>query len=109
VKPPPLPKLPHWWPRLQSLFESIDLRFDLLEKTLATERKTLMAFIDDLEAKVAAESTVDDSIIALLNQIAQALKDAGVDPARQAAVLASLQANADKIAAAVTANTPAAP
>ena len=69
----------------------------------------VMAFIDDLEAAVAREQTVDDSVLSLLEHISQALKDAGVDPARQAAVLAALQTEQDRITAAVTANTPAAP
>lgn len=101
-------RLPHWWPALAAQFTAVHLRLTNLETLLHAERIDLMAFIDDLEAAVAQEKTVDDSIIALLDQIAQALKDAGVDPARQAAVLAALQAEQDRITAAVTANTPAA-
>src|SRR5215471_431649 len=87
----------------------IEHALDLLGGSVRTEETHLMAFIDDLEASVAHEKTVDDSIIALLNSLHQALVDAGVDPARQAAVLAALQGEQDRIAAAVTANTPAAP
>ena len=96
------PKLPAWWGALMA-------RFNRLETLLTAERTDLMAFIDDLEAKVAAEKTVDDSVLALLETIVAQLKAAGADPVRQAAVLASLQAEQDRLAAAVTANTPAAP
>lgn len=106
-------RLPPWWPALQSVLQPIVTRLDWLDARVLyltiKEEQHFMAFIDDLEAAVQRETTVDDSIVQLLNQIAQALKDAGVDPARQAAVLAQLQAEADKISAAVTANTPAAP
>lgn len=69
----------------------------------------LMATIQDVQAAVAAESTVDDSIIALLNGIIQQLKDAQAsnDPAALDAVVASIQANTKKLSDAVSANTPA--
>lgn len=70
-----------------------------------------MATINDISAAVAAESTVDDSIITLLNQIVQQLKDAQAsnDPAAMDLVVASIQANTKKLSDAVTANTPTAP
>ena len=66
-----------------------------------------MATIQDVSAAVAAESTVDDSIIVLLNGIVQQLKDAQAsnDPAALDVVVANIQANTAKIQAAVTANT----
>lgn len=100
------PKLPTWWPLLLARFDRIET---LIREQTQREEGHFVAFIDDLEAAVQRETTVDNSIIALLSQISQALKDAGVDPARQAAVLAALQAEADRITSAVTANTPAAP
>lgn len=68
----------------------------------------LMATIQDVQAAVAAESTVDDSIVTLLNGIVQQLKDAQAsnDPAALDAVVASIQANTKKLSDAVTANTP---
>lgn len=73
--------------------------------------------------KIAAESTVDDSIIALLASMAAAnaalqaqILSLAIDPvvAQQirdlfAANAAAQQANVDKVTAAVTANTPAVP
>lgn len=68
----------------------------------------LMATIQDVQNAVASESTVDDSIITLLNSIVQQLKDAQAsnDPAALDAVVASIQANTQKLSDAVTANTP---
>lgn len=69
-----------------------------------------MATMQDVQAATAAESTVDDSIITLLNGIVQQLKaaQASNDPAALDAVVSSIQANTKKISDAVTANTPAA-
>lgn len=77
----------------------------------------------DTLAKVNENGNLEDSIIQIVNQNNQAIKDlqaqlaaAGTDPAKlQAlsdamdAVLAAETANAAKVAAAVQANTPAAP
>ena len=65
----------------------------------------------DILAKVAAEKTVDDSIVTLLGSISQQLKDAiaANDPAQLQAISDGLDANIAEIQAAVTANTPAAP
>jgi len=71
-----------------------------------------MALIDDLLADVADEAAVDDSIIALLNNISAQLKGAGTPAATLAQIQAvkdALDANKAKIVAAVLANTPAAP
>lgn len=70
-----------------------------------------MATISDVQSAIAAQSTVEDSVITLLNGIVQQLKDAQAsnDPAALDAVVASIQANTDKLSSAVTANTPASP
>lgn len=84
---------------------------DLLKQILTNTEK-LMASIQDVINDVAAESTVDDSIIALLNgisaQLAAALA-AGGSPAQIQAIKDGLDANIAKINAAITANTPPAP
>jgi len=66
-----------------------------------------MATMQDVQNAVAAQQTVEDSVITLLNQVAQQVKDAQTtnDPAALDAVVASIQANTDKLSAAVTANT----
>jgi len=82
-----------------------------LLKQIVTKENQIMASIQDVTAAIANESTVDDSIIALLNGIVQQLKDAQAsnDPAALDAVVAGIQANTQKIQDAVTANTPVAP
>lgn len=67
-----------------------------------------MALIDDLETKVTALTTVEDSAIALLADISQRLKDAGTDPGRLQAVITALDAGQTRLADAIVANTPAA-
>lgn len=71
----------------------------------------IMATLKDIQDAVAAEKTVEDSIIALLTQISQQLKDAitANDPAAMAQVVADLDAHRQALADAVTANTPAGP
>lgn len=82
----------------------------------------LKAKLDAQSAAIAKESDLDDSIIALLNanaanlaDLKQRVLDSTVDPTAAKAIsdlfdanAAALQANNDKLAAAVTANTPSA-
>lgn len=70
-----------------------------------------MATLADIQAAVAAEQTVEESIITLLNQISQQLKDAiaANDPAAMQTVVDQIDANRQRLADAVTANTSAAP
>lgn len=65
--------------------------------------------MDDLIAEVAAEKTVIDSAITLIEGFSQRLTDAGVDATKLAALVTDMQAEKDKLAASVAANTPAAP
>lgn len=67
-----------------------------------------MAAIDDLSAQVAASTSVEGSALILINGFAARLAAAGVDPAKLAQLQADLKNSADGLAAAVTANTPAA-
>ena len=86
----------------------------LLTQLIAGQEK-IMASLDETLAAVQAESTVDDSIIALLTGIKAQLDAAlagGLTPEAQAkvdAIFAAAQANSQKVSDAVTANTPAAP
>jgi molybdenum cofactor biosynthesis enzyme MoaA len=65
--------------------------------------------LDTLTAEVARNTTVEKSALALIKGFAQQLQDAGTDPAKLDALAASLTANDDELAAAVAANTSAAP
>lgn len=65
--------------------------------------------IDRLTASVTALTTVDDSLVALVGNLAQAIRDNASDPVALNALADKLDAESTKVAAAVTANTPAAP
>ena len=65
--------------------------------------------LQDLESAVAENTSIDQSAILLLEQLSEqidALKD---DPVKLAALAANLKASSAALAAAVLANTPAAP
>jgi len=84
---------------------------DLLNFLKGMENR-IMASLDETLAAVTAESTVDDSIIALLQGLAAQIAAGGLSPADQAkvdAIFSQATANAAKVSAAVTANTPPAP
>lgn len=65
--------------------------------------------ISELENEVAEEVTVMDSATALINGFGDRLRDAGTDPAKLAKLQSDLDTSGQSLAAAVTANTPAAP
>lgn len=93
--------------KFNRLIERLDLIISTLNKLLNKEIQ-LMATITDLTTAIASESTIDDSIITLLNGIVAQLQaaQASGDPAQLDIVLAGIKANSDKISAAVVANTP---
>ena len=62
-----------------------------------------------LQADVAAETTVNQGAITLLNGLNAQLQAAGTDPTALAALSASIESNTAALSAAITANTPAAP
>lgn len=68
----------------------------------------IMTKLDDLNAAVARNTAVDDSVITLLEGIVQQLKDANAssDPAAIDKLIAQLDANTQKMTDAVTRNTP---
>lgn len=86
--------------RLDALDEKIDLILD--------RQEIIMATMAELEAAVTRNTDVDESVLTLIAGISQQLKDAQGDPAQIADIIAKLDANTQKMADAVTANTPAA-
>ncbi len=66
-----------------------------------------MAGLQDVVDKVNAQSTVIEGVTALLDKLAQQIKDAGQDPAKLAQLVADIQTNTDKLAAAVARDTDA--
>jgi hypothetical protein len=68
--------------------------------------EAIMAAIDDLQAAVAAEDTVIDSAVTLLNGIPALIAAAGVDPAKLTALQADITSRTATLAAAVLVGTP---
>lgn len=91
--------------------EEVLRRLDaLLNETglILDRQEILMATMAELQAAVTRNTDVDESVLTLLAGISQQLKDAQGDPAAIADVIAKLDANTQKMADAVSANTPAA-
>jgi len=65
--------------------------------------------ISQLETEVAEEVGIMESATVLINGFADRLRDAGVDPAKLAQLQSDLDSKGNDLAAAVAANTPAAP
>jgi hypothetical protein len=96
---------------LNSLSEWLDSEFRKINKKLdilIIQERNEMATLDDLTAEVAAQTTVNQSAITLLQGLKAKLDAAGTDPAKLQAIKDSLTANDQALAQAVTANTPAA-
>lgn len=69
---------------------------------------TLSAETDRLTASVAALTTVEQSAVTLLGQLSQLIRDNAQDPAALNALADSIDDDKNDLAAAVSANTPAA-
>lgn len=65
--------------------------------------------LDTLTTEVSETATVIDSAVVLLKGLKAALDAAGTDPAKLAALSASLDSKQSELAAAISENTPAAP
>ena len=78
---------------------------------MALKLENIMSILDTLKADVAAQTTVVNSAITLLSGLKTSLDEAiaANDPAALTALSASLDSETTALAAAVTANTPAAP
>jgi hypothetical protein len=82
-----------------------------LIKLILSKLEKAMATLDDVVAKVAALTTVDDSVVALLGDLKTKLDAAissGADPAKLQALSDALGAQTQRLSDAVTTNTPAA-
>jgi len=96
--------------KLNALHASISALSAKLDAILAKEEQN-MATLDDITAAVAAEKTVEDSVVMLLQQLSAQLQAAMAsnDPAAMQAIVDQLNSDAQTMADAVTANTPPAP
>lgn len=72
-----------------------------------TKGNEIMSALDDLTREVAEAKTVNQSAVALLQGLKQRLDEAGTDQAKLEALSASLDAETNALAKAVTDNTPA--
>lgn len=72
-------------------------------------RRTLMANFDALYTEVEANGDAVDSAVTLLENLSAQLADAADDPDEIRAIATALGENSTRLAAAVAANTPAAP
>lgn len=70
--------------------------------------KAMSAEIDRLTASVTLLTSVDDSLVTLVTNLAQTIRDNATDSAALNALADKLDAEKQKVADAVTANTPAA-
>lgn len=66
-----------------------------------------MSVLDDLESEVGTNTTVTGSVTTLIANITAQCSAAGSDTTRLAGVLATLEANDERLAALVAQNTPA--
>lgn len=93
-------------------FNTLDSKLDtvlyLLHQTLAKE-KTMAADLTGLTTQVKANTDAEASAVLLLTQLSDMLHAAATDPAKVKALADQLKGSADALAAAVVANTPAAP
>jgi tRNA A37 threonylcarbamoyladenosine dehydratase len=94
---------------LHEKLDAILRRLAQLKELLTKEGTFIMSAIDDLTTQVAANTTVEQSAITLIQGLADALKAAGTDPVKLAALATQLKTSQTALAAAITANTPAAP
>jgi hypothetical protein len=90
--------------QIQQHRETMRLLYRILgkESNMATD-------LDSLTAEVTNNTSVEQSAITLIGNLAAAITAAGTDPVALAALVSQLQTNDKALAAAVTANTPAAP
>lgn len=91
---------------LYAIARKLDLSIELDLATLNKET-SMSKELDDLTASVKRSKTVSDSIVTLVQGLAQQLRDAASDPAAIEALAAELDAKTGAVSDAVTANTPA--
>lgn len=78
-----------------------------LVQSIQKQEVKIMASVQQVADAVAAETTVEQSVITLLDQIKAALDQAKTDPAALDAIIQQIDANKQALAEAVTRNTPA--
>lgn len=90
-------------------FEALDFKLAQILVAVTQTETHMSAEFDNLTAEVHQNTDVTQSAIVAFNGLAQQLRDAANDPIKINALAAELDANSNALAAAVAANTPAAP
>jgi len=93
---------------IRRIDDKLDRIVSLLHQVLKKEN-ALSVELDNLTAQVKANTDAEQSAIVLLGQLSDLIKAAGTDPVALAALTAELDASKTALAAAIVANTPAAP
>lgn len=88
---------------------AVAAKLDQIIALLNQSTGTIMTALTDLQAAVAAEDTVIDSALVLLQGLKAALDAAGTDPAALSALSADIGAKTAALSAAIVTNTPASP
>jgi hypothetical protein len=94
---------------LHEKLDQILRRLAQIKELLHREGHVIMSALDDLTAQVTANTSLEQSAITLIQGLAAQLAAAGTDPAKLAALTTQLNSSSAALAAAITANTPAAP
>jgi hypothetical protein len=92
-----------------ALRAEMNRRFDALTELIIKESKVTQADFDLIAAEVTKETDVVTSATALMDQLTALIKANQNDPTLGPKLLSLIDANKDKLAASVVANTPAAP
>lgn len=97
---------------LKHLLERIEAKLtEVLTRLnrLSSQGDCIMASIDDVLSDIAAESTIEDSVVSMLTALQAQVTAANGNQAKIDAAFAALETNKAKLSAALVANTPAAP
>lgn len=95
-----------FWNRLRRIDQNM-IRVLSALNTIQREIHAMSEAVDKLKAAVEANTNATQSVVTLVQTLAQQIKDASDDPAQVVALADSLMQNTQAIADAVTANTPA--
>lgn len=92
----------------RNIIAHFEHRFNHLENLITSKFNIMEGALVNLQAAVTKETSIEQSAIKLIQSLAADIK-AAPDLATVQTLADQLNANADALAAAVTANTPAAP
>lgn len=100
------------WKDLNDKLDAILIMLSRVESNIAAltlKQEQAMTDLTALTAEVARNTEVDSSAIALLTGLAAQIEALKTDPAALQALADTMRGSSDALAAAVAANTPAAP